>query len=67
MEESEVKEEIWIGENLLVIENVHAKVCGKCGEKVVSYNEMRRIERVIREFEREKTKLKRITAYIASI
>jgi hypothetical protein len=35
--------------------------------RIVSYDEMRRIEGVIRAFEREKTELKRITAYVASI
>jgi len=52
LEEKEVKEDIWKGEKLLVIENVHAKVCEKCGEKIVSYDEMCRIEGVIKEFER---------------
>jgi hypothetical protein len=34
---------------------------------IVSYDEIRRIEGVTREFEREKMELKRITAYVASI
>ncbi|MEA2074534.1 MAG: type II toxin-antitoxin system MqsA family antitoxin [Euryarchaeota archaeon] len=67
LEETEVKEEIWLGEELLVIENVHAKVCEKCGEKIVSYDEMQRIDRIIREFNRGKMQLKRITAYVVSI
>ncbi len=67
LEEAEIKEDIWLGEELLVIENVHAKVCDKCGEKIVSYDEMQRIDRVISEFYRGKTELKRITAYVASI
>jgi YgiT-type zinc finger domain-containing protein len=67
LEETEVKEDIWLGEELLVIENVHAKVCEKCGEKIVSYDEMQRIDRVIREFNRGKMELKRIIAYVASI
>ena len=67
LEETEVKEDIWLGEELLVIENVHAKVCDKCGEKIVSYDEMQRIDRVISEFYRGKVELKRITAYVASI
>jgi len=67
LEETEVKEDIWKGEKLLVIENVHAKVCEKCGEKIVSYDEMCRIEGVIKEFEQGKIELKRITAYVASI
>ena len=57
LEETEVKEDIWLGEKLLVIENVHAKVCEKCGEKIVSYDEMQRIDRVIREFNRGKMEL----------
>ena len=67
LEETEVKEDIWLGEELLVIENVHAKVCDKCGEKIVSYDEMQRIDRVIREFNHRKMELKRITAYVTSI
>ena len=67
MEETEVKEDIWVGEKLLVIENVHARICEKCGEKIVSYDEMRRIEGIIRGFERGKMELKRITAYVVSI
>ena len=67
LEETEVKEDIWMGEELLVIENVHAKVCDKCGEKIVSYDEMQRIDRVIREFNHRKMELKRITAYVTSI
>jgi YgiT-type zinc finger domain-containing protein len=67
LEEAEIKEDIWLGGELLVIENVHAKVCDKCGEKIVSYDEMQRIDRVISEFNRGKMELKRITAYVASI
>ena len=67
LEETEIKEDIWLGEELLVIENVHAKVCEKCGEKIVSYDEMQRIDRVISEFNRGKVELKRITAYVTSI
>ncbi|HJH25429.1 MAG TPA: hypothetical protein C5S37_01370 [Methanophagales archaeon] len=67
LEETEVKEDIWLGEELLVIENVHARVCDKCGEKIVSYDEMQRIDRVISEFYRGKVELKRITAYVTSI
>ena len=67
LEETEVKEDIWMGEELLVIENVHAKVCEKCGEKIVSYDEMQRIDRVISEFNHRKMELKRITAYVTSI
>jgi YgiT-type zinc finger domain-containing protein len=67
LEETEVKEDIWLGEELLVIENVHAKVCDKCGEKIVSYDEMQRIDRVISEFNHRKMELKRITAYVTSI
>ncbi|MCD6456293.1 MAG: type II toxin-antitoxin system MqsA family antitoxin [Methanophagales archaeon] len=67
LEETAVKEDIWLGGELLVIENVHAKVCDKCGEKVVSYDELQRIDRVINEFNRGKVELKRITAYVASI
>lgn len=44
MKEAEVKEDIRLDEELLVIENVHAKICEKCGEKIVSYDEMQRIE-----------------------
>ncbi|MCD6455845.1 MAG: YgiT-type zinc finger protein [Methanophagales archaeon] len=61
------EEDIWLGEELLVIENVHAKVCDKCGEKIVSYDKMQRIDRVISEFYRGKVDLKRITAYVTSI
>ena len=67
LEETEVKEDIWVGEELLVIENVHARICENCGEKIVSYDEMRRVEGIIREFGRGKMELKRITAYVASI
>ena len=67
LEETEVKEDIWLGEELLVIENVHAKVCDKCGEKIVSYDEMQRTEGVISEFNHRKMELKRITAYVTSI
>jgi len=67
LEETEVKEDIWMGEELLVIENVHAKVCEKCGEKIVSYSEMQRIDKVISEFNHRKQDLKRITAYVTSI
>ena len=67
LEETEVKEDIWLGEELLVIENVHATVCDKCGEKIVSYGEMQRIDRVISEFNHRKMELKRITAYVTSI
>jgi formylmethanofuran dehydrogenase subunit E len=51
----------------LITQHKSAKVCDKCGEKIVSYDEMQRIDRVISEFYRGKMQLKRITAYVASI
>ena len=35
MEERQIKQDFWVKEKLVVIENVPAGVCPRCGEKVV--------------------------------
>ncbi len=35
MEERHIKQDFWVKEKLIVIENVPAGVCPQCGEKVV--------------------------------
>ena len=36
MEERQIKQDFWIKEKLIVVEDVPAGVCPRCGEKVVS-------------------------------
>ena len=35
MEERRIKQDFWIKENLVVVEDVPAGVCPRCGEKIV--------------------------------
>ncbi len=52
MEERRVKQDFWIRGKLLVVENVPAGVCPKCGQRVVKADVGRRIGELIRNTER---------------
>lgn len=51
-----IKEEKWIEGKLLVIDNLNARICNVCGESIVDYATMQKIEQLIENF-----KLKKIT------
>ena len=57
-----IKEDIWVDGKLLVIDNLTAKVCMHCGESIVDYNTMKKIENLIEKF---KHKVIRGTEFIA--
>jgi YgiT-type zinc finger domain-containing protein len=38
-----VKQDFWIKEKLVVVENVPAAVCGQCGERIVNATTARRV------------------------
>lgn len=52
MKERRVKQEFWIKGKLLVIEDVPAGVCPRCGEKVVKADVGRRIAALISDSKR---------------
>lgn len=56
------KEDIRIDGKLLVIDNLTAKVCMHCGESIVDYNTMKKIENLVEKF---KHKVIRGTEFIA--
>ncbi|MFQ6052406.1 MAG: type II toxin-antitoxin system MqsA family antitoxin [Candidatus Hydrothermarchaeota archaeon] len=64
LEEKNVNEEIWIEDNLLIIKNIHARVCDSCGEKIVDYEAMQKIEEIIDKFKNKKLKPEIINAYV---
>lgn len=47
MEESLIKQDFWIRGQLVVVEDVPAGICSKCGEKVVKADVGRRISKLI--------------------
>ena len=57
-----IKEDIWIDGKLLVIDNLPARVCMHCGESIVDYNTMKKIETLVDKF---KHKVLRGTEFIA--
>lgn len=47
MQEKNIKQDFWIKGKLLVIENLPAGVCGRCGERVVNSDIGRRVAALI--------------------
>lgn len=43
MEEKQIKQEFWVKDKLILIEDIPAGVCTRCGEKVVSADVGQRI------------------------
>jgi len=58
-----IRENVWIEGELLVIDNLPAKVCLHCGESVVDYNTMERIETIIEKFKHKQIANTKFTAY----
>jgi YgiT-type zinc finger domain-containing protein len=58
-----IKEDIWIDGTLLVIDNLPARVCIDCGESIVDYNTMNKIETLIDKFKNKVIKGNEFTAY----
>ena len=52
LEEKRIKQDVWIKEELIVVENVPAGVCPQCGEKVVKADVGRWIATLIEDPER---------------
>jgi YgiT-type zinc finger domain-containing protein len=47
----------------LVIDNLPAKVCLHCGESIVDYNTMEKIEKIIEKFKHKEIASTKFTAY----
>jgi YgiT-type zinc finger domain-containing protein len=58
-----IKEDIWIDGTLLVIDNLTAKVCTDCGESIVDFNTMKKIENLIDKFKLKEIRGTEFTAY----
>ena len=58
-----IKEEKWIEGKLLVIDNLTARICNICGESIVDYATMQKIEKLIENFRLNKIKGTEFTAY----
>ncbi len=56
LKKGNIKEEKWIEGKLLVIDNLTARICNICGESIVDYITMQKIEQLIENF-----RLKKIT------
>jgi HTH-type transcriptional regulator/antitoxin MqsA len=52
MHEERIKQDFWIRGELIVIENVPAGICPRCGDKVVKADIGRRITEIIENSER---------------
>ena len=58
-----IREEVWVDDELLVIDNLPAKVCLNCGESIVDYNTMEKIEKIIEKFKHKGIASSKFTAY----
>jgi len=58
-----IKEEKWIEGKLLVIDNLTARICNICGESIVDYATMQKIEQLIENFRLKKIMGTEFTAY----
>jgi YgiT-type zinc finger domain-containing protein len=58
-----IKEEKWIEGKLLVIYNLTARICNICGESLVDYATMQKIEQMIENFRLKKLTATEFTAY----
>ncbi len=63
LKEDTIRENVWVEDKLLVIENISAKVCMNCGESVVDYNTMQKIEKIIEKFKHKEIAGHRFIAY----
>lgn len=50
LKKDKIREEVWVEGKLLVIDNLPAKVCAHCGESIVEYPIMAKIEKIIEKF-----------------
>jgi YgiT-type zinc finger domain-containing protein len=58
-----IREDVWVESELLVIDNLPAKVCLHCGESIVDYNTMEKIEKIIEKFKHKEIASTKFTAY----
>ena len=58
-----IREDVWVESELLVIDNLPAKVCLDCGESIVDYNTMEKIEKIIEKFKHKGIVCTKFTAY----
>ncbi len=63
LKKGNIKEEIWVEGKLLVIDNLTARICTLCGESIVDYATMQKIEQLIEKFRLKKLTGTEFTAY----
>jgi len=63
LRKDKIREEVWIEDKLLVIDNLPAKVCLNCGESIMDYNTMEKIEKIIEKFKHKEITSIKFTAY----
>jgi len=63
LKKDKIREELWVEGKLLVIDNLPAKVCMHCGESIVDYPTMKKIENIIEKFKHKELAGTKFTAY----
>lgn len=63
LKRDKIREDVWVEGELLVIDNLSAKVCLHCGESIVDYNTMEKIEKIIQKFKHKEIASTKFTAY----
>ncbi|MBU3967986.1 MAG: type II toxin-antitoxin system MqsA family antitoxin [Euryarchaeota archaeon] len=63
LKKDKIREDVWVERELLVIDNLPAKVCLHCGESIVDYNTMEKIEKIIEKFKHKEIASTKFAAY----
>ena len=63
LKNDKIRENVWVDGKLLVIDNLPSKVCLRCGESIVDYSTMKKIEKIIKKFKDKKIASNKFTAY----
>lgn len=63
LKNDKIREEVWVEDKLLVIDNLPAKVCQHCGESIIDYSTMKKIEKIIEKFKHKEIAITKFTAY----
>jgi len=63
LKEENIRENIWVDDKLLVIDNLTSKVCMICNESIIDYNTMKKIEKIVEKFKHKEIFGIRFTAY----
>ncbi len=63
LKKDKIREDAWVEGRLLVIDNLPAKMCLRCGDTIVDYNTMKKIEKIIEKFKHKEIIGTKFTAY----